>query len=78
MHTVTLKADDDFFDLLGTLSKELKTSKSELIRHAVMDYRKQLERQKLKDQVKKASLYVRENSQEIVDEFDALSGEGIE
>lgn len=77
-HTVTLKADDDFFDLLGNLSKELKTTKSELIRRAVVDYRKQIERQKLKEQVRKASLYVRENSQEAIDEFDHLSGEGIE
>ena len=70
MHTITLKSDDIFYDTLNDMVKNLKTTRSELIRKAVIYYKSVLEKEKLKAQIKQASLKVRDESLKISQEFD--------
>lgn len=48
MHTITLKSDNDFFLMLNEMVKSLDTTKSDLIRKAVVHYRDVLAKEKLK------------------------------
>ncbi len=70
MHTITLKSDDMFYDTLNDMVKTLNTTKSELIRRAVIYYKDELEKEKLKAQIKQASLKVRNESLKISKEFE--------
>ena len=70
MHTITLKSDDAFYDTLNDMVKTLKTTKSDLIRRAVIYYKDVLEKEMLKSQMKQASLKVREESLKISKEFE--------
>ena len=56
MKTITLKTDDEFFDKVTELAKRLDISKSELIREAIRNYEKELQRKKLKKLLQKESL----------------------
>ena len=58
MHTITLKSDDIFYDTLNDMVKSLNTTKSELIRKAVIYYKSVLEKEKLKHQIKQESLKI--------------------
>lgn len=78
MHTITLKTDDNFFEMLNEMVKSLGTTKSELIRSAVVNYKETLEHQALKTQFKKASQRVRENSLATLKEWDETLQEGLE
>ena len=42
MKTITLKADEDFFEKVTLLAKTLHISKSELIREAIREYERNL------------------------------------
>ena len=77
MHTITLKSDNDFFMMLNEMVKALDTTKSDLIRKAVTHYRDVLEKEKLKAQIKKASMKVREESLEISKEFEDTVNDGL-
>ena len=77
MHTITLKSDNDFFMMLNEMVKSLDTTKSDLIRKAVTHYRDVLEKEKLKAQIKKASMKVREESLEISKEFEDTVNDGL-
>jgi len=77
MHTITLKSDNDFFMMLNDMVKALDTTKSDLIRKAVTHYRDVLEKEKLKAQIKKASMKVREESLQISKEFDDTANDGL-
>jgi predicted transcriptional regulator len=77
MHTITLKSDDNFYETLNEMVKSLKTTKSELIRRAVMHYRDVLEKEKLKSQIKEASYKVRKESLQITKEFENSIDDGI-
>jgi metal-responsive CopG/Arc/MetJ family transcriptional regulator len=77
MHTITLKSDDNFFDMLNDMVKSLNTNRSDLIRKAVLHYRDSLEKEKLKMQIQKASLRVRQESLEISQEFDDSVDDGL-
>ncbi len=70
MHTITLKSDNDFFNMLNDMAKPLDTNRSDLIRKAVIHYHDVLEKEKLKIQIKKASMKVREESLKVSKEFD--------
>ena len=65
MKTITLKADEGFDTTLTGLAESLHTTKSGVIRAAVLSYKKQLERESLARQVRAASLAVREQTVEI-------------
>jgi len=77
MHTITLKSDNDFFMMLNEMVKSLDTTKSDLIRKAVLHYRDVLEKEKLRMQLKKASLKVREESLRISQEFEDTTNDGL-
>jgi hypothetical protein len=77
MHTITLKSDNDFFMMLNEMVKSLDTTKSDLIRKAVLHYRDVLEKEKLKMQLKKASMKVREESLRISLEFENTTNDGL-
>jgi len=77
MHTITLKSDDKFYDTLNNMVKTLNTTKSELIRKAVIYYKDVLEKEKLKAQIKQASLKVRDESLKISKEFESSLSDGI-
>jgi len=77
MHTITLKSDDQFYDTLNEMVKTLNTTKSDLIRKSVIYYKSVLEKEKLKAQIKQASLKVREESLKISKEFENSLDDGI-
>lgn len=77
MHTITLKSDDYFFNMLGDMVKTFNTTKSELIRTAVLHYKETLEKEKLKTQIQKASLLVRDASLSLDAEFDETIDDGL-
>jgi predicted transcriptional regulator len=78
MKTVTLKTDDNFFEKLTVLAKELHLTKSELIRRAVSEYEKHIQRQRLKNRFKEASLKVRESNAKLTEEFETTLLDGLE
>lgn len=77
MHTITLKTDDNFFAMLNEMVAAFGTSRSELIRNAVINYKETLEKEKLKQQIKKASLNVRNESLKIANEFEGTLSDGL-
>lgn len=77
MHTITLKSDNDFFMMLNEMVNSLDTTKSDLIRKAVVHYRDVLEKEKLKAQLKKASMRVREESLRVSKEFEDTANDGL-
>ncbi len=77
MHTITLKSDDTFYNTLEDMVKTLNTTKSDLIRKAVVYYKDALEKERLKEQIKNASFKVREESLKISREFDATINDGL-
>lgn len=78
MHTISLKTDDNFFQLLNEMVKDLGTTKSDLIRQAVLNYKKNLEKEKLRQQIKRASLRGREQSLKIEKEFEDTLLDGLD
>ena len=77
MKTITLKTDDSFFEKVTALAKELHMSKSELIRQSITEFETALNKRRLKEKMKQASLKVRESNREIIDEFDASADDGL-
>lgn len=77
MHTITLKSDDTFYETLNDMVKTLKITKSELIRRSVTYYREALKQEQLKEQMKRASLKVRDHSLSMVQEFDDTLNDGL-
>jgi metal-responsive CopG/Arc/MetJ family transcriptional regulator len=77
MHTITLKSDDTFYETLNDMVKTLKITKSELIRRSVTYYREALKQEQLKEQMKRASLKVRDHSLSMIQEFDDTLNDGL-
>ncbi len=77
MHTITLKSDDNFYNTLEDMVKMLHTTKSDLIRKAVVYYKDALEKERLKEQIKNASFKVRDESLKISQEFEQTLGDGL-
>lgn len=79
MKTITLKADDTFDALLTGLARNLNTTKSGVMRAAVLTLaKKHQERVSLGRQVREASLKVREEAlqHEYTSELDAADSDG--
>ena len=77
MHTITLKSDDTFYNTLEEMVKTLNTTKSDLIRKAVVYYKDALEKERLKEQIKNASFKVREESLKTSNEFESTLNDGL-
>jgi len=78
MRTITLKSDEIFFDNLTHLAHQLNLSKSELIRKAVTAYEETIHRQQLKEQMRIASLRVREANERFLTEMDDMLLDGLD
>ena len=78
MKTITLKADDTFFEQITQLAKSLHLTKSELIRRSVKEYDNFIKKQLLKEQIKTASHNVRMKNLEIIQDFDELANDGLD
>lgn len=77
MHTLTLKTDDTFYEMLNDMVKKLGITKSELVRRSITHYRESLAEEQLKERMKNASLKVRDHSMKINREFDATLEDGL-
>lgn len=77
MPTITLKSDDDFFEMLTDMTHKLNTTKSELIRKSVLYYKDALEKEKLKTQIAKASMKTRAASGKIAVELEDTLEDGL-
>jgi predicted transcriptional regulator len=77
MKTITLKADDDFDDLLSRLAAKLNTTRSAVIREAVQSYERQLERDALRRQLREASRRTRSQATTVQQELDSAIGDGL-
>lgn len=77
MKTVTIKADDEFDALLTGLAGRLNMTKSRVIRDAVQNYSKFLEREALKKQIRSASLKTRQQALDTAEELSAADSDGL-
>ena len=77
MKTVTIKADAEFDALLNRLAGRQSTTKSRIIRDAVLNYQKFLDREELRQKIKSASLKTRNQALDMSDELDAASADGL-
>jgi predicted transcriptional regulator len=77
MKSITLKTDDHFFEKVSNLAKHLHLTKSELIRRAVSEYEEIMKRRMMKEQLKEASLHVRNANIKVNSEFDETLTDGL-
>lgn len=77
MKTITLKADEKFDAKLSHLAKRMKTTKSAVIREAVGEYHKHLDRQDLARQIREASLKTRDQAIEAAIDFEDANDDGL-
>ncbi len=77
MKTITLKTDDTFFEKVNSLAKQLHLTKSELIRRSVAEYEMHIKKKAMKEQMREASLRVREANDELVSEFERTVEDGL-
>ncbi len=77
MKTITLKADEAFNLLLNELAREQHTSKSAIIRDAVLRYRDWLEQEQLKNQLLEASLKTRSQHKALMRDMEAADSDGL-
>ena len=80
MKTITLKTEEDFFNYLDKMSKKLKKPKSQIIKEAILEYGKKLEKEEIHKKMEKLSKKLSEDKEylEEIKEFEALSGDVIE
>ena len=78
MKTVTLKADETFYNRLDRLARSLHLSKSEVIRRSVSVYEAALERERMRQRFKEASLKVRQSNDEVIHDFDIAVADGLD
>lgn len=78
MHTITLKSDNTFYEMLNEMVRSLGTTRSELIRKAVISYKKELEKEVLKKQIKEASFKVRADALDATTAFDDTLDDGLQ
>ena len=53
-------------------------SKSELIRRTIVEHEHNLQKRKMKEQMKEASLRVREANRQLIEDFETTSMDGLE
>lgn len=78
MNTITLRVDEGFFETVNTMTQELHTTKTALIKEAVLSYRRQLEEKKLRAQLINASKKVRRAAAEEAKIWDECAGDGLD
>jgi predicted transcriptional regulator len=75
--TITVKADNEFDAILNQLASRLHTTRSGVIRDAVKNYLKYIDREALRKQVKAASLKTREQAKQASVDFNAVNNDGL-
>jgi len=78
MKTITLKTDDTFFEKVTALAKHLHLSKSELIRRSISEFELIVQKREMKEQMKQASIRVREANRTTINEFDNTIDDGLD
>jgi predicted transcriptional regulator len=77
MKTITVKADPGFDATLTRLAERMKTTKSGVIRAAVLNYKEHIEREALRQRIRDASLKTRKQAKQVAAELDAANSDGI-
>jgi predicted transcriptional regulator len=77
MKTITVKADPGFDATLTRLAKRMNTTKSDVIRRAVINYKTHIEREALRQRIRDASLKTRKQAKQAASEFDAAISDGF-
>ncbi len=77
MKTITVKADNEFDALLNQLTSRLHTTRSNVIRTAVKNYLKHLDKDALRQKIQAASLKTREQAILASDDFEAANNDGL-
>jgi predicted transcriptional regulator len=77
MKTITLKADNEFDAILNKLTSRLHTTRSDVIRSAVRNYLKHIEKEALREKIRSASLKTREQAIQTSVDFEAADSDGF-
>jgi len=77
MKTITLKADNEFNDLLNQLTLKLHINRSDVIRKAVRLFSERLDKDMLRQKIKSASLKTRAQAMQANDDFESANNDGI-
>lgn len=77
MKTITVKTDHEFDALLNQLTSRLHTTRSNVIRNAVKNYLKQLDKEALCQKIKSASLKTREQAIQASVDLEAANNDGL-
>lgn len=72
MKTISLKIDDAIFQDTENIIKTKKKARNRYINEALDFYNKTQKREMLREELRKSSLLVREESMEVLKEFEAL------
>jgi len=76
MKTLSLKLDDEIFFETENVINHLKKSRNRYINDALDYYNKVQKRKLMGDRLEKESILVRENSLQVLNEFEAIDYEG--
>ena len=76
MKTITLKADNQFDATLRKLATRLQTTKSAVIREAVAEYKKHLDREELRTRIREVSFRSRESTEQALTDFNDTVADG--
>ncbi|MBL7005066.1 MAG: DNA-binding protein [Gammaproteobacteria bacterium] len=77
MKTITLKADNEFNDMLNQLTMRLHTNRSDVIRKAVKNLSEHLDKEMLRKKIKSASLKTRAQAIQASDDFEIANNDGL-
>lgn len=77
MKTITVKADHEFDALLNQLTSRLQTTRSNVIRTAVKNYLKHLDKEAIRQKIQAASLKTRQQAIQAFDDFDAVNNDSL-
>jgi predicted transcriptional regulator len=77
MKTITVKADAKFDSTLTKLAKRLNTTKSSVIRAAVLNFKEHIDREALRKQIRAASMKTRKQAKQAASDFDAANADGL-
>ncbi|VAX05434.1 hypothetical protein MNBD_GAMMA25-1228 [hydrothermal vent metagenome] len=77
MKTITVKADSEFDAMLSQLASRLHTTRSRVIRDAVKNYLKHLDREALRQKIQAASLKTREQASQAATDFEVANSDGL-
>jgi predicted transcriptional regulator len=72
MSAVSIRLSDDLLSQVDRLARELRIPRTEYIRRALADFNQEIEDQKNRERLMRASMKVRESSMTVNAEFDEV------